>query len=62
VVADEHLQGRDMLHTMHDVDGTPFLAAGSPLRMNGHSPTISDHAPTLGEHTQMVLDAWLDRR
>jgi CoA:oxalate CoA-transferase len=62
VVADEHLQQRDMLHTMRDVDSRTFLAAGSPLRMNGHSPPISDQAPTLGQHTQTVLDAWLERR
>jgi len=59
VVGDDHLQAREALHAMHDGKGHPFLAAGSPLRMNGHAPPLAPTAPGLGADTQQVLKDWL---
>jgi CoA:oxalate CoA-transferase len=60
VVADPQLQSRDMLREMESPAGERFLAAGSPLRMNGQAPPLSPHAPQLGEHNNSVLDEWLN--
>lgn len=60
VVADPHLRTREMFREMRDGDGNTFLAAGSPLRMNGHSPPSSDRCPPLGADTETVLREWLD--
>jgi CoA:oxalate CoA-transferase len=59
VVADDHLQDRQMLHEMDDGSGGSFVTAGSPLRMNSASPKLSTHAPQLGEHTAEILESWL---
>ncbi len=62
VVDDPHLGSRGMWQEMQDGQEGVFLTAGSPLRMNGHSPPLSDRVPGLGEHTQSVLDEWLQQK
>jgi len=58
VLADETLRQRGMLHEMRDAAGDSFLAAGSPLRMNGAPPPLPATAPQLGADTEQVLREW----
>lgn len=63
VVGDDELAARGMLHRMYaGEEGSGFLTAGSPIRLDGVSPSLSTRAPELGEHTQAVLRDWLNER
>jgi len=59
VVADPHLDSRDMWHMMDDRQGGTLLTAGSPFRMNDSPPPLSNTIPRLDEHLQEILTQWL---
>ncbi|MFC5745690.1 CaiB/BaiF CoA transferase family protein [Actinomadura rugatobispora] len=61
VVADPHVQARNMLVELPRTDGVeqPVLVPGSPVRMSEAPPAAETRPPWLGEHTDAVLAAEL---
>jgi len=59
VVADPHLESRQMWHMMSDGPNGSFLTAGSPFHMNGFPPPLSVTIPALDQHREEILSQWL---
>ncbi len=59
VVADPHLESRQMWHMMNDGSAGSFLTAGSPFHMDGFPPPLSDTIPGLDQHREEILSQWL---
>ncbi|HEY8526727.1 MAG TPA: CaiB/BaiF CoA-transferase family protein [Acidimicrobiales bacterium] len=62
VIADPHLEGRDMLVEMPRTDGVedPVLIPGNPIKMSKVTVGPETRVPWLGEHTDEVLRAELN--
>jgi formyl-CoA transferase len=55
VMADPHLQARDMIvEVQHPVRGR-YITAGNPIKLSA-SPTTITPAPLLGQHRQEILE------
>jgi crotonobetainyl-CoA:carnitine CoA-transferase CaiB-like acyl-CoA transferase len=61
VIADPHVNGRDMLVEMPRTDGVaePILVPGNPIKMSKVTAGPEARVPWLGEHTDEVLAAEL---
>ncbi len=61
VIADEHVERRNMLVEMPRVDGVdePVLIPGNPVKMSGVAEGPETRVPWVGEHTDEVLRAEL---
>ncbi|MFP6768593.1 MAG: CoA transferase, partial [Planctomycetaceae bacterium] len=59
VVADPHLESRQMWHMMSDGPNGSFLTAGSPFHMDGSPPPLSVTIPALDQHREEILSQWL---
>jgi crotonobetainyl-CoA:carnitine CoA-transferase CaiB-like acyl-CoA transferase len=58
VVADPHLEARDMileLDRVHGDDGGPVLIPGNPVKLSKVADGPETRVPWLGEHTRAVL-------
>lgn len=55
VVADPHLECRDMVVAMDRPDGPPVLAPGNPVKLSKVARGPETRVPWLGEHTDEVL-------
>lgn len=58
VVADPHLEARDMFVPVR-VDGTDVLAFGTPMKLSRTPARARGSAPGFGEHNEIVLRRWL---
>jgi len=59
VVADPHVQAREMIVSVDDPEAGPIKMAGVPIKLSETPGEVGDHAPRLGEHTADVLGEWL---
>lgn len=57
VIADEHVERRNMLVEMDRVDGVdePVLIPGNPVKLSGVAEGPETRVPWVGEHTEAVL-------
>ncbi|MDA1016417.1 MAG: CoA transferase [Planctomycetota bacterium] len=61
VVNDEQLVARGMFRQLTTAANETFLAAASPIRIDGQSPEIATRAPEIGQDANEVLSRWLGK-
>ncbi|SDV48732.1 CaiB/BaiF CoA transferase family protein [Chitinasiproducens palmae] len=58
VVADPHIQAREMVVPVH-YQGARFDVFGNPIKLSGGTLERNAHAPSVGQHNRQVFREWL---